>query len=388
MSSIFLLDRDDSLVELSETQYSSEELLQQLLAKYPAILAGDAAGGDPRRFVLVEREMPIPDSEAGAGRWSMDHLLLDQDAVPTFVETKRSTDTRIRREVVGQMLDYAANGLVYWPADAIRTRFEATHGANAESVIQGLLGPEETPEEFWKHVSDNLRAGQIRLVFVADRLPVELQRIIEFLNEQMNPAEVIGIEVRQFVGGDVRSLVPRVIGQTARAQATKNTPSRDARDWDHDSFVAEFSARKGTDVADIATRIIDWAAGQPAVVCDFGHGKSARVRILVTDQSLDWYVALIEADGRLYLPYEYLRKRAPFDSEALLKEYRDRLNRIPGISLTEKPSWPSVSLSSFSSDEALTGLFQVILWVSDIVRAEVQHAAGTLPSNPPSTTPL
>ena len=29
---------------------------------------------------------------------------------PTLVEVKRSSDTRIRREVVGQMLDYAANG--------------------------------------------------------------------------------------------------------------------------------------------------------------------------------------------------------------------------------------------------------------------------------------
>jgi hypothetical protein len=38
---------------------------------------------------------------------------LDQDAIPAIVEVKRSTDTRIRREVVGQMLDYAANSVVY-----------------------------------------------------------------------------------------------------------------------------------------------------------------------------------------------------------------------------------------------------------------------------------
>jgi hypothetical protein len=31
---------------------------------------------------------------------------LDQDAVPTLVEVKRSSDTRIRREVMGQMSDY------------------------------------------------------------------------------------------------------------------------------------------------------------------------------------------------------------------------------------------------------------------------------------------
>jgi hypothetical protein len=46
-------------------------------------------------------------------------------------------------------------------------------------------------------------------VFVADELPPELQRVIEFLNVQMNPAEVIGIEVRQYVGQGLKTLVRR-----------------------------------------------------------------------------------------------------------------------------------------------------------------------------------
>ena len=45
--------------------------------------------------------------------------------MPTLVEVKRSDDTRIRREVVGQMLDYAANGVVYWPAERLRADFES-----------------------------------------------------------------------------------------------------------------------------------------------------------------------------------------------------------------------------------------------------------------------
>jgi len=31
----------------------------------------------------------------------------------------------------------------------------------------------------------------IRMLFVADRIPAELRRIVEFLNEQMDPAEVL-----------------------------------------------------------------------------------------------------------------------------------------------------------------------------------------------------
>src|SRR5262249_30776823 len=59
-------------------------------------------------------------------RRSLDHLYLDQDAIPTLVEVKRSQDTRIRREVVGQMLDYASNAVVYWPVEEIRKQFEKT----------------------------------------------------------------------------------------------------------------------------------------------------------------------------------------------------------------------------------------------------------------------
>ncbi len=116
---IFVLHGDD-LVAMHEEPYDSEDLLQGLLAKYPDLLAGgDEAVDSPRRWLLVKREVGVPDTETGGSRWSLDHLFLDQEAVPTLVEVKRSADTRIRREVVGQMLDYAANGVVYWPAERL-----------------------------------------------------------------------------------------------------------------------------------------------------------------------------------------------------------------------------------------------------------------------------
>jgi hypothetical protein len=102
---IFLL-QNSKLLEMREQPYDSEDLLQRLLAEYPSILAGDQFDGlRPKRWLLVKREAGIPDAAATADRWSADHLFLDQDGVPTLVEVKRSSDSRIRREVVGQMLD-------------------------------------------------------------------------------------------------------------------------------------------------------------------------------------------------------------------------------------------------------------------------------------------
>src|SRR5262245_1399247 len=98
---IFLLGDRDTLTEVEETRYENEDALQVLLERFPSLLAGDQMTPDaPRRWILVSREMTVPDADGGGGRWSLDHLFLDQDATPTFVECKRSTDTRARREVV------------------------------------------------------------------------------------------------------------------------------------------------------------------------------------------------------------------------------------------------------------------------------------------------
>jgi hypothetical protein len=110
MPNIYLLQDSGDAVELSEQPYNSEDILQRLLAEHPDILGGDQIGGGrPRRWLFVAREAGIPSEEAGADRWSLDHLFVDQDGTPTLVEVKRSSDTRIRREVVEQKTCRAAS---------------------------------------------------------------------------------------------------------------------------------------------------------------------------------------------------------------------------------------------------------------------------------------
>jgi hypothetical protein len=48
------------------------------------------------------------------------------------------------------------------------------------------------------------------MLFVADEIPVELRRIVEFLNSQMNRAEVLAVEIKQFVGQNQRSLIQNI----------------------------------------------------------------------------------------------------------------------------------------------------------------------------------
>jgi hypothetical protein len=230
---VFLLHDDGRLDEVREQPYSSEDLLQDLLARYPHLLAGDQMdGAAPRRWLLVAREVGVPGEEGGADRWALDHLFLDQDGVPTLVEVKRSSDTRIRRAVVGQMLDYAANAVLHWPPDRVQARFEARCQARGEDPAVALaefLGGSDAAA-FWQAVKTNLQAGRVRMVFVADAIPDELRRVVEFLNAQMDPAEVLAIEIRQYAGkGTVRTLVPKVVGQTAASGRRKSgaTPKQE-----------------------------------------------------------------------------------------------------------------------------------------------------------------
>ncbi len=230
---IFLLKDSGDLEKVPVKPYDSEDLLQSLVEKHPELLAGDQINPEePVRWIVVKREAGIPGGEQQSERWSVDHLLLDQNGIPTFVETKRSSDTRIRREVVGQMLDYAANAQRYWPIGHIRSLAVAQYGGmnKAEPAIADTLGLESGEdstsglEAYWSKVEDNLRHGRVRLIFMADRLPVELRCIIEFLNGQMDEAEVLGVELAQYVGSNLKALVPRVIGQTEVTRQRKQQP--------------------------------------------------------------------------------------------------------------------------------------------------------------------
>lgn len=60
------------------------------------------------------------------------------------------------------------------------------------------------------------------MLFVADELPRELRRRIEFLNQQMVSVEVLGVEIRQYVRPDVKVLVPRLVGQTELTRQGKS----------------------------------------------------------------------------------------------------------------------------------------------------------------------
>jgi hypothetical protein len=288
---MYLIQADGTLVAAPNTPYAAEDDLQELIAQSPELLAGALISpSDPRRWLLIRREAGIPDREGAGAYWALDHLLVDQDAVPTLVEVKRSSDPRLRREVVAQLLEYAANGTVYWEAAAVRAWFEADRvaaGIDPGAALAEFLGTnasEETSagaDTFWDTFDGNLRSGRIRLLFVADAIPAPLRRLIEFLNQQMPNVEVLGVELPQYVGAGaegLRAVVPRVIGLTEQARARKMTATVAAErsePWTVDEIIGQLIAHD-PDAGVPAQRVVEWARKRGDITLEGNRGTTWR----------------------------------------------------------------------------------------------------------------
>lgn len=363
---IFLIHKDNSLTELREEPYDSEALLQQLLADHPSVLAGDDGSAGPKRWLLIKREAGIP-SEANAGdRWAVDHVFLDQDAVPTLVEVKRRSDTRIRREVVGQMLDYAANMSAHWSPERLRAEYERrceTEELSPEDRLAQLLGPEIEVEAFWERAKTNLQAGRIRLVFVADEIPPELRRVVEFLNEQMDPAEVLAVEVRQYVGGDLRTLVPTIVGQTAESQQRKRVTS-DATQWDESRFMDALGDRVGPGGVEAARQILAWATGHVSRVY-WGKGERSGGFVPVVNRSgIDYQLFAVATYGSIEVYFQHYVNKPPFDDEGMRRELQQRLNRVPGVAIPDDAlrRRPTIDIKALAQRKSVPQLLDVFDW--------------------------
>ena len=316
---IFLIQEGNELVEMEEKEYVSEDILQDLVAKYPNLLVNDDMDIKlPRKWLLVQRELFLYcEDEYGLEKFYLDHLFLDQDGIPTIVETKLSSNSELRRQVVAQMLDYASNAQIYLPVEDIKTILTSTYpNCDQEELINDILGLEISLDEFWELVETNLQAGKIRLVFVADIIPTKLRSIVDFLNVQMDPAEVYAVELKQYVGGGLKTLVPRLVGKTAEYHAMKHTQSEildEPSFFEHlDEKTAVFY-RKLLDYAEEKQLLVRWTP------------KAFHLNIIKNENNINiirGYNNMGAYSQALFATIEDIKTKVP-NGESFIKEYID-----------------------------------------------------------------
>jgi hypothetical protein len=296
----------------------------------------------------------------GTGR--LDHLYIDQDAIPTFLEVKRGTDTRIRREVVGQMLDYAANGTQFWPLKDIRDAYERTLLDEGASTLADIGVEDE--DTFWQNVDMNLRNGKVRLLFVADVIPTSLQAIIEFLNKQMRDTEVYGLEIKQYSGkGGQKTLVPTLIGRTASAVQMKRGETRQK----YASRAEFFDSVTNQRIKDLSSSLFAFAdkhghkIGMGTAGFSFsivGSDKKTNTLLFGYGMDAQWENRKNCIETTFWLSKEM--------SSDVLEQYKNMVGRLSFFEPTPSGNF-KWQLSGESTDEEMQKLMDVIKGVADKV---------------------
>ena len=198
------------------------------------------------------------------------------------------------------------------------------------------------------------------MVFVADRIPKELVRIVEFMNEQMRPAEVLAIEVEHFLGANgIRTLVPRLVGATARAQAAKAIETERVTE---EQWLADLADRKGLNELKGAERAITWFRENGFLVEPTRSQDALFAQITRADGKPAWPFFIRRSTGRLDTALGNLINVPAYKSEAARKELLDRIRSLPtnSIKATDKLNgWPSIALEELLKDE-LWNAFQAL----------------------------
>lgn len=362
---LYMVDEAGGLRRMAPSAPASEDHMQALVARYPELITdGD---GD---LLLIKREQEIADNEEGGGRWSLDHLFVTRQGVPVLVELKRAVDTRLRREVVGQMLDYAANATVYWQGGRVAEAFSATAtraGANPDQVLAEFIG-EGDPEEFWRQVDSNMKAGRVKLVFVADSIPRELARIVEFLNDQMR-ADVRAVELRWFSDdAGTTTLSPRIIGETERAAASKAV-ARGLTPTDRTSWISDHLAPFGEEqvrAAETFLQIIEGAGGRADVASTQGS-IIAEFRGSDGKPLYAFNLWKQKAGGQLSLSLGYLAPRAAFADEAVRQRLYDQATAIFGpLSTRSLKGFPGAPIARLNDPQVAEGFRKLVMEVLEI----------------------
>ena len=192
----------------------AEDVLQILIEKNPDLLSLCEKNNLSEKWLLINREVGIPFSDDKPDSWYLDHLFVNNHGIPALVEVKCSHNAQIRREIIGQMLDYIANATKYWSIETIKREFEKNCYRKGEEPFHKLacfIGQKELDvvayDAFWDHVYNNFLSSRIRLVFLSDVIPPELQRVIEYLREEFTRIDIRSISLEKYIAANMEMVL-------------------------------------------------------------------------------------------------------------------------------------------------------------------------------------
>lgn len=181
-----LLNEKGAVSQLKRISFTEklfqEHFLQNLIRENPEILP----------IAEIEPSFSPPVSvgyEVDSGSGPMDNLLLSPRGNLTIVETKLWRNPEARREVVGQIIDYAKD-VSKWTFEDLDRKvrdYQKQYHQSNEGVIEVLEKQEAIDESevpvIIDNISQNLRKGRFLLLVVGDGIRESVEAMAEFLQQ-------------------------------------------------------------------------------------------------------------------------------------------------------------------------------------------------------------
>lgn len=194
-----------------------ESWLQDFIFKHHQTLPLDEIEPAFGPLIPVCRELPTP---AGP----VDLLFINEHGLLTLVECKLWRNPEARREVVGQILDYAKE-LSRWSYTDLQHAISRAQHVTDGSLFELVAHNSEEPDErtFIDSVARNLRRGRFLLLIVGDGIRESVEQITDFLQNHahLNFAFAL-VEFTTFAGSEQHVdwvfVQPRVIAQTVEIE--------------------------------------------------------------------------------------------------------------------------------------------------------------------------
>ena len=192
----------------------NEDTLQDLLFRFPQALPITAIDATYSEAVPVCRELSTP-----AGY--LDALYVNHLGRLTLAEFKLWRNPQARREVIGQILDYAKD-LASWGYEDLQSRVSMATGRKGNALYDLIREHHPDVEEaaFVDNVTRHLRRGEFLLLIIGDGIQEGAASIVDFVQRYSGlHFNLALVEAALYRDGANRLIVqPRVLAQTEIVQ--------------------------------------------------------------------------------------------------------------------------------------------------------------------------
>ena len=205
------------------------------------------------------------------------------------------------------------------------------------------LGIEDTADDYFDRVVENLREGQLRIIFFLENSPDELRSIVDFLNRQTERTEFLIVEARLYETESLRIMVPTVFGysEQARRVKRKSTTTSNLRLQTLDEFWSKLQSNTGDDECVKSAKDLYDDLNKAGYI-----GKLGKETLLfrLHNMPVKTVMAIYCTNGRMEMYFKHHPGELLF--EKLIKEFV-KSDKIKSEIFDENKSYPSIKLNDW-----------------------------------------